>query len=212
MPQNAGPDELDGDVINQPRLYEVVTTAVFLGRRNGIWDRLVEASGVVPGDDVLDVGCGTGYFTSRLAAAAMPGGAVTGIDPSESMIDFCRQRIPGDISFVTGTAQQLPFDDGAFDVVASSMTIHHIPAEARFTSMNEMYRVLRPGGRLLIADERMPENALLRRLLEGLGGTADPDDPLTLRALVADSGFTITATGRHPLLHHVAARRPGSSG
>lgn len=212
MPQNAGPDELDGDVINQPRLYEVVTTAVFLGRRNDIWDRLVEASGVVPGDDVLDVGCGTGYFTSRLAAAAMPGGAVTGIDPSESMIEFCRQRIPGDISFVTGTAQQLPFDDGAFDVVASSMTIHHIPQDARLASMKEMYRVLRPGGRLLIADERMPENSMLRRLLEGLGGTADPDDPLTLRALVADSGFTITATGKHPLLHHIAARRTALSG
>lgn len=207
MPQNASSDELGGDVIHQPRLYEVVTTAVFLGRRNGIWDSLVEASGVVPGDRILDVGCGTGYFTLRLAAAAVPGGLVTGIDPSESMIDFCMHRFSADVRFITGTAQDLPFDDGAFDVVASSMAIHHIPVPARAEALREMHRVLRPGGRLLIADERPPDNPILRRLLRSLGGNTDPDDPQILRGLVADSAFTITATGRHPLLHHIAARR-----
>ena len=199
-----------GDLIHQPRLYEFVTTAVFLGRRNGIWDRLVAASGVVPGDRVLDVGCGTGYFTMRLAVAAMPGGAVTGIDPSESMVEYGRARAAADIAFEVATAQELPFGDGTFDVVASSMTIHHIPVGARPAALAEMYRVLRPGGRLLIADERPPESPILRRVLRGLGGTADPNDLKRLRALVAENGFTITATGRHPLLHHIAARRPES--
>jgi ubiquinone/menaquinone biosynthesis C-methylase UbiE len=208
VPQNASSDELDGDVIHQPRLYEFVTTAVFLGRRKGIWDKLVVASCVVRGDRVLDVGCGTGYFTRLLAATAVPGGVVTGIDPSQSMVDFCRQRASACTEFITGTAQDLPFGDGAFDLVASSMAIHHIPVAARAEALQEMYRVLRPGGRLLIADERPPDSPILRRLLHKLGGNADPDDPHTLRGLVTESGFTITATGRHPLLHHIAARRP----
>lgn len=98
-----------------------------------------------------------------------------------------------------------------FDVVASSMAIHHIHPRERPAALGEMYRVLRPGGRLLIADERPPENPILRRLLHSLGGTVEPSDPVrTLRGLVTDSGFTITATGRHPLLHHIAARRPAN--
>lgn len=120
----------------------------------------------------------------RLATAAMPGGLVTGIDPSESMIDYCSRKAGVETRFEVGTAQELPFDDGTFDVVASSMAIHHIPPGTRPASVGEMYRVLRPGGNV------------------------EQSDPVrALRGLVADSGFTSKATGRHPLVHHIAARR-----
>ncbi|MCA2260568.1 methyltransferase domain-containing protein, partial [Mycobacterium avium] len=77
-----------GWVLNYPRTYEWATNAWSLGLRARMWDRLVGLSGAEPGNRVLDVGCGTGYFTRRIARAVHPGGSVVGIDPSQSMVDY----------------------------------------------------------------------------------------------------------------------------
>ena len=198
-------------VLYHPRFYDRLSAAFFLGRRRRIWDDLVAASGVKPGDDVLDVGCGTGYFATRLTPAVLPGGTVTGVDPSAPMIDYCRQRAATHTRFEVGTAQYLPFNDHSFDVVVSSLAIHHIPPDTRAAALTEMLHVLRPHGRLLLADIRPPDNPILRRLITGIGHNALPDDPVQeLRERVTEAGFVITGTGRHPLMHHVAAVRPAT--
>lgn len=68
-------DDDDRGLVRHPYLYESLTDIAFLGRRAQIWGELVIASGAGPGADVLDVGCGTGYFTHRLAEVVVPGGA-----------------------------------------------------------------------------------------------------------------------------------------
>ena len=113
---------------------------------------------------MLDVGCGTGYLSRILAAVAGPEGHVTGVDPSPKMITHARLRAPANCTYLVGVAQSLELADGAFDLVVSTLALHHVPEEARAAAVAEMFRVLRPGGRLLIAEYRPPANPLLARI------------------------------------------------
>jgi SAM-dependent methyltransferase len=92
----------------------------------------------------LDVGCGTGAFTNVVIESCSPA-AVTAVDPSPSQIDHARrQPIAQRAEFRVADAQQLPFPDGAFDVVASALVINFIPDRPR--ALAEMRRVGCPGG------------------------------------------------------------------
>jgi SAM-dependent methyltransferase len=90
----------------------------------------------------LDVGCGTGAFSELILRHCAPA-SLTGIDPSPEQIDFVRKHIPGH-TFQVGDSMDLPFDEAAFDVVASALVLHFIPD--RHKALAEMKRVLRSGG------------------------------------------------------------------
>ena len=141
-----------GTTIDRFLLNELVSQIAFGGRRSCVYRRIVSLAGVRPGDSVLDVGCSSGYLARRLAAAAGAAGYVTGVDPSEAAIAYARRRAPGAMTFTVGVAQDLPLPDSSFDVVTCTLAIHHVPARKREAAFAEMYRVTRPGGRLLVAD------------------------------------------------------------
>ncbi len=90
----------------------------------------------------LDVGCGTGAFSELVLRHAAPA-SLTGIDPSREQIAYVREHVPG-AAFEVADSQALPFEDGAFDVVASALVLHFIPDRAR--ALAEMKRVLCAGG------------------------------------------------------------------
>ena len=91
----------------------------------------------------------------------------------------------------------------------SSLTFHHIPTERRADAVREIFRVLRPGGRLLIADVRPPSVPILRWLISGVIGHAMAQKIADeLHAMITDTGFTVIRTGDLPLLRYVAAERP----
>ena len=103
-------DDASGGLIRRARLYEIFSAAAFAGRRRRVFDRLAALSGAIPGDRVLDVGCGTGFFATRLAAAVQPGGRVDGIDPSPPMIDYAAGRGDAHCVFtVAGVGQGVRF-------------------------------------------------------------------------------------------------------
>jgi ubiquinone/menaquinone biosynthesis C-methylase UbiE len=196
-------------LIHNARRYELAATIAFLGRRRRVFDGLVALSGARPGDQVLDIGCGTGYFTRRAARAVGPDGHALGIDPSRPVIDFATRRAPANCTFQTAGAQALPRADGSSDVVISSLAIHHVPPGDRPLALREMRRVLRPGGRLLIADFRRSPHRAVSRLIHPLGGHATRHNPPDgLPDLIAQAGFQVTGTGdRWPSLQYVQALR-----
>ena len=109
----------------------------------------------------LDVGCGTGVLAQRLALA---GYEMTGIDPSEGMLDVLAERAP-DVRAMRGSGTELPFDDASFGLVFTVAALHHIAApEAVRATLAEMVRVTRPGGRIVIWDHN-PRNPYWKRLM-----------------------------------------------
>jgi ubiquinone/menaquinone biosynthesis C-methylase UbiE len=194
-----------GTTLDNYRLNSLVTWAAFGGRRRRVYRRVVELSGTGPGDRVLDVGCSSGYLARMLAAAAAPSGSVTGLDPSQAAIASARRRAPASASFAVGVAQDLSaFAAERFDVVTSTLALHHVPARKRQDALREMYRVTRPGGRLLLADFD-PD----RRVLRLHGGAARMRHAAAtvgpLGDLAAAAGYRVESVGTLPLLRYVTA-------
>jgi ubiquinone/menaquinone biosynthesis C-methylase UbiE len=197
----------NGTTIDHFRLNEIGSQLVFGGRRSRVYARIVALSGIRPGDSVLDVGSSSGYLARKLAAAAGPAGHVTAVDPSEAAIAYARRRAAGAITFQVGVAQQLELPDSSFDVVTSTLALHHIPARQRDAAVREMYRVTRPGGRLLVADFEPSQRPLPLhpggRRLRHAAATVGP-----LAELVGAAGYRVESAGRLPLLRYILAVRP----
>lgn len=106
--------------------------------------------GISEGDTVLDAGCGPGYDALRIAALVGKTGKVTGIDLSDRMIAIAQAKAKGSgvpVSFRTADVRMLPFPDASFDKIRIERTLQIVDNPGRV--LDEMIRVLRPGGRLL---------------------------------------------------------------
>ncbi|MEV6771548.1 methyltransferase domain-containing protein [Nocardia sp. NPDC051030] len=143
-----------GALLTKPRRYNLTTDLLLFGRANSLRRDLARASGARPGDQVIDIGCGPGKLARVLAEQVGAQGRVLGIDPSEPMVEYATAHSPKNCSFELGAAQSLAQPDASFDVVTSTFAMHHIPEAERDTALAAMFRVLRPGGRLLLADIR----------------------------------------------------------
>jgi len=197
-----------GTTLDAFRLNALVTYVAFAGRRGRVYRRIIALSGTRPGDQVLDVGCSSGYLVRMLAVAAGPSGSVTGLDPAAAAIAYARRRGPANAAFRTGVAQDLSaFPDASFDVVTSTLAIHHVPARKREAAFREMLRVTRPGGRLLVADFDPSRRALpLHRGAARMQQAAASTGPLD--ELAARAGYQVGGQGTLPLLRYVTAVRP----
>lgn len=114
--------------------------------------KVLENVYVPPDAAVLDVGCGTGLFASKVLDAN-PNAHVTGLDLSVGMLEKAeslKKIYPGRFTAVHGDSEHLPFDDGSFDVVTCIHSFHHYPNQIKV--LREMHRVLRPNGELVIVD------------------------------------------------------------
>jgi ubiquinone/menaquinone biosynthesis C-methylase UbiE len=190
----------EGTTIERVWTYELTSVIAFGGRRRQVYRRIAALSGARPGDRVLDIGCNGGYLARLLAAAVTPGGQVAGVDPSPPAIAYATRRAPANATFTVGAAQDLSWPDGSFDAVTSTLAVHHIPAADRAAAFGEMYRVIRPGGTLLIADFRPS------RWHRGPHGLRHAQ-AIDLAPLAEAAGFRVEARGDLPMLHYIRAVR-----
>jgi arsenite methyltransferase len=107
------------------------------------------------GEAILDIGCGCGVDTMVAAAMTGPTGRVVGIDVTPEMLERARQDLAQtslkNVTFEKAGAEALPFPDGSFDVVISNGAFNLVPDKSK--ALEEAFRVLRPGGRLMMADQ-----------------------------------------------------------
>ena len=176
--------------------------------------RMAEAARLAPGQKVLDVACGTGVLAREAAARVAPDGAVTGLDRNDGMLAVARRKAPA-LEWRLARAESLPFADAAFDAVVCQFGLMFF--EDRVGALKEMWRVLRPGGRLAVAVWDALDNspgyaamvALLKRLFDDRAADAlrAPfvlGDAERLRALFGEAGIagievrTPAGTARFP--------------
>ncbi|GAB7188683.1 hypothetical protein ATKI12_8514 [Kitasatospora sp. Ki12] len=129
-----------------------------------LWARELDRAGLAGDEDLLDLGCGRGMVLIE-AARRLPSGRAVGVDlwtadqsgntRAAALANAAAAGVGDRVQVRTGDMRALPFPDASFDVVTSALAIHNIPSPRdRYRALDEALRVLRPGGRLLIADLR----------------------------------------------------------
>ena len=108
---------------------------------------------------VLDVATGTGDFAIAIAKKLPAGSEIVGVDLSEQMLEIGRQKVQGNIALQQGDVEHLDFEDGSFDRVSVAFGVRNF--EHLEQGLSEMYRVLRPGGKLVILELSYPDNPFL---------------------------------------------------
>jgi ubiquinone/menaquinone biosynthesis methyltransferase len=141
--------------------YDFINDLQSLGLHRHWKKILLTMAGVKPGERALDLCCGTGDIALALQAA---GADVTGLDFSPAMLAVAQQRAAGrpGVQFLTGDAMTLPFADGSFDIVTVGYGLRNLASWER--GLDEMARVAKRGGRLLVLDFGRPENLLWRKI------------------------------------------------
>ena len=187
------------------------------GRDAAVRATLVALASPRPGERVLDAGCGTGTLALALAAGT-GAGMVEGIDASPAMIAVARAKAArgrAGVAFRVALVEALPFPAATFDLVTSSLMLHHLPADLQRAALGEVRRVLKPGGRFLALDFAVQDHSHLGpgrpigHLLSVVGRPRGERTVDTLPPLLADAGFgdVETIPTRHERFAFVRARR-----
>lgn len=142
---------------------------------------LVKQAGIERDHRVLDLGCGTGTLT-LLIKSHHPKADVFGLDADPKVLEVARAKAARarlKVRLDQGMAFELPYPDASFDCVLSSLLFHHLTRENKQQTLREVFRILRPGGELHLADWGKAQNALMRmaflfvQMLDGFETTAD---------------------------------------
>jgi ubiquinone/menaquinone biosynthesis C-methylase UbiE len=157
---------------------------------------LIEQARIAPGQDVLDLGCGTATLTIMVKQRC-PGARVVGLDGDPKVLAIARQKVAAaavDLELREGMAFAPPFPPASFDRVIASLVFHHLTTDHKRRALAAARSLLRPGGELHVADWGRPHNVLMRvaalgiRLLDGHETTADNLNGRFV-ALLEEAGF-----------------------
>lgn len=146
----------EGRLIRWAGWYDLLLQVKFLGQLGKLRALPLDLAAIRPGERVLDVGCGPGDLVLAAARRVGPSGSVVGIDAASEMIDVARRKAARHkdrpVQFRVEPVEAMSFPDGSFDVVLSSLMMHHLPGDLKQRALAEIRRVLRPGGRIVVID------------------------------------------------------------
>lgn len=198
--------------------YDVMNDLMSFGIHR-LWKRFtIDASGVRPGNTVLDLAGGTGDLTAKFSKLVGPQGKVILADINSSMLNVGRDKLRNkglvqNIEYVQANAQYLPFEDNTFDIITIAFGLRNVTDKDM--ALRSMYRVLKPGGRLLVLEFSKPKHELMSKaydfysfnILPKMGELVAKDgasyqylaesirmhpDQETLKSMMDDAGFEQT--------------------
>jgi ubiquinone/menaquinone biosynthesis C-methylase UbiE len=172
--------------------YDSYMRKMTLGTERKLRDMEVGLAQLKSGDQVLEVGCGTGTLTLAAKRQVGAAGQAYGIDVIPKMIDVCRRKAEeagAEISFQVGGIDNIPFPAGKFDAVLCSFMIFHMSEGVRHRGIQEIRRVLKPGGRLVVVDMALPAGGVARVIAKKLFGGMLEHELSELVPLMKESGF-----------------------
>lgn len=200
-----------GIVLHRALWYDVFVWLVSLGRERAYREKTLDLARLKPGESVLDIGCGTGTLAIGAKKRVGPAGRVYGVDASPEMLARAGKKANkagAEVVLRNGIVEALPFPDGQFDAVLSTVMLHHLGRKARQQCALEVRRVLKPGGRVLVVDFAKPPQGK-RGLLDHFHhhGYVNLHD---LVALLTGAGLNTVRSGAVGIgdLHFVLAEAP----
>ena len=179
-----------GKMVNS---YDLYMKRITLGREDALRKMTVDLAQVKQGDCILEVGCATGTLSLAAKRQAGPTGSVFAIDIIPGMIEVSQKKAAQaklDVTFQSGSIDNIPFPNDNFDVVMCSFMIFHMSEKVRNKGIEEIFRVLKPQGRLLVLDLALPPNPVSRGILKFLLGFMLKHDLKELRPIMESSGFS----------------------
>jgi ubiquinone/menaquinone biosynthesis C-methylase UbiE len=201
------PPRTNGLVIDWAARYDLLAWLFTHGREGRLRERMIDIAGLEAGQCVLDIGCGTGTLAIRAARRVGPNGTVAAIDASPPMIARAQRkatRARVNVAFEVAPAESLPFAAGQFDVVLSTLMLHHLPRKTRQRCAKEVARVLKVGGHVMAVDFTRGNGRGLLAHLHRHGHV----DIKEIAALFEDAGLRIRTSGPIGMnnLHFVIAQ------
>ncbi|HEX5425165.1 MAG TPA: class I SAM-dependent methyltransferase [Candidatus Acidoferrales bacterium] len=149
-----------GLVLHKAFLYDLLLWFLSRGKEGEMRKKALRLARLSIGENVIDIGCGTGTLAIAAKRDVGERGMACGVDASPQMLvrAIKKARKAGlEVDFRNAAVEALPFRDSQFDVVLSTLMLHHLPAKVREQCLQEIRRVLKPGGRALIIDFGPPE-------------------------------------------------------